>query len=480
MTEIYIPEKKSTPYGLIFILCFVHLLLGLDINIVSVSLPSLAEHFNVNAGIVTRIVWIYFLILTCFLMGFGRLGDIKGFKKIYLTGISIFTISSFLCGLSFNFNALIGFRILQSVGGAILFALTPAIISANIPANIRGKVFGINYSFVALGGIIGRGLSGYLIGYFGWNSIFFINIPIGIIAFIMGIIYIPKTISIINNNKFDVTGSILIFIALLNLLFVINTGNDNGWLSLPIIVSSIISILFFILFYLKEKKLNKLNITNKQHAYPVPILNFRILRNRELSLPLITFMLIYIITNGMIYITPFFLMWIKNFPKEKTGLFMAIPSVLQMFSGYISGTLSDKRSIKVISMSGILLTILTYFFYLSLNQNTDVLIIIITLILYGIAIGLFIPANTNYIMSIAPLEEKGSISSFMTTVIRLGSAFGITFFAAIFSGIIPQKNPIQDGIPVDVLLTGFKYTFWFGIIISLITLFLTSLRKNKQ
>jgi ACDE family multidrug resistance protein len=191
-------------------------------------------------------------------------------------------------------------------------------------------------------------------------------------------------------------------------------------------------------------------------------------------------MLIYIITNGMIYITPFFLMWIKNFPKEKTGLFMAIPSVLQMFSGYISGTLSDKRSIKVISMSGILLTILTYFFYLSLNQNTDVLIIIITLILYGIAIGLFIPANTNYIMSIAPLEEKGSISSFMTTVIRLGSAFGITFFAAIFSGIIPQKNPIQDGIPVDVLLTGFKYTFWFGIIISLITLFLTSLRKNKQ
>ena len=79
MTEIYLPEKKSKTYGLIFILCFVHLLLGLDINIVSVSLPSLAEHFNVNAGIVTRIVWIYFLILTCFLMGFGRLGDIKGF-----------------------------------------------------------------------------------------------------------------------------------------------------------------------------------------------------------------------------------------------------------------------------------------------------------------------------------------------------------------------------------------------------------------
>ena len=190
----YIITDKSRRFWFILSLSLVHLLLGLDINIVSVSLPTIAEHFGVNAGVVSRVVWIYFLILTCFLMGFGKLGDLKGFKKIYLAGISIFTISSFLCGISFDFNALVAFRVLQSIGGAVLFALTPAIISTHIPTEIQGKVFGINYSFVALGGIIGRGLSGYLLDEFGWNSIFFINIPIGIIALIIGMLFIPKSV----------------------------------------------------------------------------------------------------------------------------------------------------------------------------------------------------------------------------------------------------------------------------------------------
>jgi EmrB/QacA subfamily drug resistance transporter len=472
-------EQKPKIFGLIVSLSLVHLLLGLDINIVSVSLPSIAEHFNVNPGIVTRIVWIYFLILTCFLMGFGRLGDLKGFKKIYLVGISTFILGSFLCGISFDFNFLVAFRVIQSIGGAILFALTPAIISTYIPANIRGKVFGINYSFVAFGGIIGRGLSGYLVDFFGWNSIFFINIPIGIIAIILCLLYIPKIVSVNSLKKFDLTGSILIFISLFSLLYIINTGNDSGWFSPLIIISSSISLLFITFFLIHESKLNKHGHLKSDSIKTTPILNFKVLKNKELSLPIISFLLIYIITNGMIYIFPFFLLWIKNFTKKEAGLLMAIPSVLQMFSGYSSGDLSDKKSIKIISITGIFLIIFTYFLYIMLNQDSGMLFIIITLIFYGIAIGSFIPANTNYIMSIAPAEEKGSISSFMTTVIRLGSALGITIFGAIFTSFIPQKNPIQSGIPVEMILIGFKYTFFFGAFISIITFLITLFRKNR-
>ena len=475
-SELHMIKK---PIGLISVVCIVHLLLGLDINIVSVSLPSIAEHFNVNAGIVTRIVWIYFLILTCFLIGFGKLGDVYGFKKIFLSGIFIFTFGSLLCGLSFDFNSLIVFRIIQSIGGAILFALTPAIISTHIPVEIRGKIFGLNYSFVALGGIIGRGLSGFLVQSFGWNSIFFINITIGIIAILLGLIYIHRIIPSNNIAKFNLKGSILIFIALLNLLFAVNTGNENGWLSPITLVSFILFILFLSLFIKRENKLIQLSKDKNGNIYPATLINFLLLKNKELFLPIITFMLIYIITNGMIYITPFFLTWINNFPKEKIGLYMAIPSVLQMISGYISGSLSDKKSIKMISLTGILLTLITYFFYLSLSQNSVNLIIIITLIIYGIAIGIFIPANTNLIMSIAPPDEKGSVSSLMTTVIRLGSAFGVTIFGTIFTVFVPQKNPIQSGVNVDVILNGFKYTFLFGLLISLIAVVITIFRKNK-
>lgn len=460
----YIITGKSHRFWFILSLSLVHLLLGLDINIVSVSLPTIAEHFGVNAGVVSRVVWIYFLILTCFLLGFGKLGDLKGFRKIYLTGISVFTLGSLLSALAFDFNSLVLFRVIQALGGAVLFALTPALIVAYLPLEIRGKVFGINYAFTALGGIIGRGLSGYLIESIGWNSIFMINIPIGILAVLIGLKFIPKAQHFNQDAKYDLKGSIFIFLALLTFLFVINAGQEYGWGSVIIISCVVISVLFFIMFFLYEKKINKENNTVS------PILKFSTLKNRQISFPIITFALIYIITNGMIYLFPFYLQWIRNLPKKEIGLLMAIPSLLQMLSGYLSGTLSDKKSIKIICSTGILLTIVSYITFSFLDANSDYYFVVFSIILYGVAIGIFIPANTNRIMTFAPADQKGSISSLMTTVIRLGSALGVTSFAAIFTAFVPQKNPVQAGVPVVNILSGFKYTFIFGALICILAL----------
>lgn len=464
MNENIITEK-SHRFWFVLSLSLVHLLLGLDINIVSVSLPTIAEHFGVNAGVVSRVVWIYFLILTCFLLGFGKLGDLKGFKKIYILGITVFTSGSLLSALAFDFNLLVIFRVIQALGGAVLFALTPALIVAFLPPEIRGKVFGINYAFTALGGIIGRGLSGYLIESFGWNSIFLINIPIGIIAVLIGMKYIPKLQIFKKDAKYDLYGSIFIFIALLTFLFVINAGQEYGWTSLIIISCVFISLISFITFFIYEKKINK-----KADNAISPLLNFSVIKQKYISLPIITFALIYIITNGMIYLFPFYLQWIRNLPKKEIGVLMAIPSLLQMVSGYLSGSLSDKKSIKVICSTGIVLTIISYFTFTFLDASSNYYFVVASIVLYGIAIGVFIPANTNRIMSFAPLDQKGSISSLMTTVIRLGSAFGVTAFASIFTFFVPQKNPIQAGVPVDSILTGFKYTFIFGTLICIFAL----------
>ena len=124
--------------------CLVHFILGLDINIVSVSLPAISSHFNVNASEASRIVWIYFLVLTGFLPGFGRLGDLIGFKKLFLAGIFIFLISSIFNSIAPSLNLLILSRAFQALGTAVLFALTPAIISSYMDENIKGRAFGIN------------------------------------------------------------------------------------------------------------------------------------------------------------------------------------------------------------------------------------------------------------------------------------------------------------------------------------------------
>lgn len=462
------PESaKKTAYPVIITLCVVHFILGLDINIVNISLPSLASQFNVNAGKVTMIVWVYFLVLTGFLMTFGKLGDLKGYKKIYTAGIIIFTAGSFLCGLANDFSMLIIFRVIQATGGAVLFALTPAIISSYVPASYSGKAFGINYMFTALGGVVGRGLSGYIIQMFGWNSIFFLNVPAGLIALILVIYFIPSKQITSTEKKFDIAGSALIFISLFSLLYALNIAPEQGWTSGIIISCFSVSVIFLVLFIFRESKIN------------YALFDLSLLKNRQLILSIFAFMLVYIITNGIIFIFPFYLQWSRNISKEETGLIMLIPSVMQIISGYLSGHFSDKRGSRDVCIAGIIITVISFGFFLFLDSNSPMPLIIASVVLYGFSIGLFIPSNTNRVMLFAGDGKKGSVSSLMITVIRAGSAFGVSFFGVIFSAFVPQKNPVQEQVPVNIINTGFKYAFLFGLIVALTGLIVSLLIKNN-
>jgi len=454
-------------FALIINLCLIHFLLGLDINIVSVSLPSIALHFNVEVGIVSRVVWVYFLVLTCFLLAFGKLGDIKGFKKIYIAGIFIFLSGSLLCYFTNDFNLLVIFRVYQAFGSAVLFALTPAIIAAGIPEEMRGRVYGINYSFTALGGIIGRAASGFLIEGLGWNSIFLINIPIGVIALIITYKYLGNYHNADAKTKFDIAGTILIFLGLFLLLYGINTGDYFGWTSLTTVSLFIVSAALIASFIMRQYKIS------------FPLLNLNILKDKNISFSVLSFVFVYIITNGMICITPFLLLWIKGLPKQEMGLLMAVPSLFQFFSGYLSGYLSDKINSRIVRITGIVSIAVSLLMYLLISPETDILIIILILSFYGFAIGFFIPSNTNKIMTSAPPEQKGIISSFMTTSIRLGSALGVVMFGAVFSYFVPVKNPVQNGVETAVLLSGFHAAFIFAFIAALIGLYFV-LKSNKR
>ena len=455
-------------FYLILNVCLIHFLLGLDINIVSVSLPYISSHFGVSMTEVSRIVWIYFLILTCFLLAFGKIGDIKGFRKIYISGIILFLTGSFLCSISQTFTMLVIFRIVQASGSAVLFALTPAVIASEIPEEIRGRVYGINYSFTALGGIIGRAASGFLVEHFGWNSIFLINIPIGLVTIYFSYRYIRGLNY--SGRKFDYYGTLLIFAGLFSLLFALNTGDEKGWASPEITGLFLLSVVFIVFFIIRQKK--------AEH----PLMDMGILKIKRISMPVLTFVFVYIITNGMIYLSPFYLTWIKNYPKEQTGLLMAVPSVMQFFSGYLSGYLSDKFKGINTCLTGIVLITLSMGFCLYLSPESGILQIILLFALYGFSIGFFIPSNTNNIMTGAPEKDKGIISSFMTTSVRLGSSFGVVLFGLVFMSFVPEKNPLQAGISPDVIMSGFRAAFIFGIfagLLGVITVLLSGERKQK-
>lgn len=450
-------------FGLLVVICLVHFLLGFDINIVSISLPSISKYFNIQPDEATRIVWLYFLILTCFLQIFGKLADIKGFKTLYITGIATFSIFSLLCGISNGFHELTIFRVFQSVGSAILFSLTPALISLYFQDEIKGKIFGINYSFVALGGVVGRFFSGILIEEFSWRAIFIVNLPIALIALIIGIFAIPQIKKGLQVKKFDIQGSAILFLSLFGLLYLLNIINKTD-LFIDKIITLLLFLLFLPIFIYWELKIS------------FPLLNLRLLKNKNLTKHLIIFLLIYIFTNGMIFLTPFFLQNIFGFSIILTGFLMTITSIGQVFSGYLSGFLADLVKSKYIIFSGLILTLISLILFSKLlNGINNISFIIILLAIYGISVGLSIPANTKSVMGYAPEYEKGSVSGFMITVIRIGSALGITLYATLFSMLVGEQIhslPFADG---------YKYIFLFGALLSLIgAIFSLTLKNNTD
>jgi len=463
----YIVTDNKNRFFLIVSLCLVHLLLGLDINIVSISLPVLSQSFSISINEVSRVVWIYFLVVTSFLLLFGKLGDRFGFKKLFNIGIIVFLLGSFFAGISPDYNFLIVARIVQASGGAVLFALSPALISAYIPPEMRGRIYGFNYAFVALGGIIGRGLSGYIIGMFGWSSIFLINIPIGLITIALTLKYIPSQQTLNKEVRFDIQGAVYIFIGLLAFLFSINNGNDFGWNSYTILSGFFISIVFFVLFYIRENR------------FSFPLLDLTFFKNKNFIFASVAFMFIYLLTNGMVFIFPFYLQWGRGLSINESGLLMVIPSVMQVISGSISGHLSDKIGCKKICIAGIIMTIAAYILFYISGSFSGIYMIVISVALFGIAIGTFIPSNTNMIMAYAPEDKKGIISSIMITINRAGSALGVCFYGAIFSIFVPEKSLIKI-LPVESLMKGFKYTFIFGIIIAIASLIFSSIAKDEK
>ncbi len=178
----------------------------LDSTIINVALPAMVKIFEVNMTSIQLIVISYLVTIVSTILFFGRLGDIKGKSKIFNLGLLVFTIGSLLCGLSKSFSSLVFFRIIQALGASAAMANNQGIITQVFPANERGKALGINATFLALGTMLGPALGGFIISYLSWHYIFFINIPIGIIAVIMGFKILPKKIED-KKEKIDFLGA---------------------------------------------------------------------------------------------------------------------------------------------------------------------------------------------------------------------------------------------------------------------------------
>ena len=227
---------------------------ALDGSVVNVVWPAMAAAFHENVAAIEWVVIIYLLVVSGTLLIFGRLGDLRGYKKTYVAGFVVFVAGSALCGLSPNAHVLIAFRGFQALGAAMLFASAPAILTTNFPPARRGQVLGMQGTFTYLGLTVGPPLGAALAARFGWPAIFYINVPVGLAAIFLAWRFIPVDAGSGNTEKFDVPGAAVFLVGLSALVLALNQGSEWGWTSPAIVALLVFAVALLVAFIALENR----------------------------------------------------------------------------------------------------------------------------------------------------------------------------------------------------------------------------------
>lgn len=425
---------------------------------VNVSLPTISHDFNIGTGEASRVVMSYLLIITSSLLLFGKLADRVGLKRIFIIGYIVFVAGSLLCGISRGIDTLIGARFVQGIGSAMLLATSFAIISKFIPPDRTGWAFGITSTASALGVATGAPVGGLITGYLSWHWVFLINVPIGIIAFIIASKKIPDERPQIKTSeleRFDFLGAVLSFLGLAILLRAFNMGKELGWGSPTIILSFFSSFILLSLFVLQEKRCN------------APLLDLELFKDLNFTLVLFVTFMAYLLIAGNAFLLPFYLQIIKGLNPQKTGMVLLVYSIIYVLISPYAGRLSDKIKPSTLCIIAMLSATINAFVFSFSLQFQGFLFVFIFLIWLALSYVLFFSPNNNQVMSLAPKNKHGVASGLFNTTTNLSYVFGIAIFETVFSHAIPgisstKASLLNANIPHEVLLKGFQATYILG------------------
>lgn len=442
----------------------------LDGSIVNIALPTIRKELNAGEH-VEWIILSYLLVTTSTLLIMGRLSDMFGRKRIYMMGFSVFVLGSFLCGLSWDIWSLVGFRLVQGLGASMIFAIGPAIISDAFLPNERGKALGLLGTVVAAGSSTGPVAGGLLLQHFGWSSIFYINVPIGLMAVWVAYKVLPKSPKTVRQH-FDIPGAALFLVGVTSLLTGVDLGAERSRWGDPFVILLIATGLCLLLFFiLWERKARS------------PMLSLSLFKIKPFSSALSAAGLGFVASGAHIYVIPFYLQLILSLSPQDAGLIMLAGPLTLSVAAPIGGYLSDKISTRWIASAGLVCTATGYFLFSFLQPDWTWHDVVWRSAIVSLGFGFFQSPNSSSALNASPVTDRGVASSLVAFMRNLGLVLGIALGAAVWYSVrhTYAENTGTDILNVSAQIKGMSTVYRVTACLVLVAALVSITRgKNEQ
>ncbi|MFZ1897405.1 MFS transporter [Methanoregula sp.] len=421
---------------------------SLDSTIVILAFPTISDSLHASFIATLWVILIYLLVVAVCTTQLGRLGDIYGRSRMFNAGFGIFTVGSLFCGLSPAINWLIASRIIQGVGGALMQANSGAIIADTFPPNVRGTAFGYISLGWTSGAMLGIVLGGIITTYVGWEYIFFINVPIGIVATILGFRYLTENTRV--HAKLDLTGMVLLGAALTLLSF---SGVDfaTEGTALTNIIAFCTGLALIVLFVLFERR--------TAH----PIIDFSALRNRILRYSMMAAFFLSLGYLSVVFLITMYLQGIRALSPLDAALLLTPGYVVGSLLSPYMGRLSDRYGARVLATSGTAMLILATLIYVTFRVDTPLWEVLVASGISGLGTAMFFPSNNSAVMANAPQGSYGGISGILRTVQNIGVLGSFVIAITVSAASIPRDVAFQVFIGTTNLVGGVSDAFVHGI-----------------
>ena len=428
------------------------------ISSVNVALPTIQAEFATDAVVLSWVATSYLLAVAVFLVPFGKAADIYGRKKIFTTGLFLYTSSSLLAVFSFSMKAFIAMRVLQGIGAAMFVTTGMAIITSIFPTARRGKAIGIYVSAVYIGLSVGPFAGGFITRYLGWRSLFAVVVPFGAASIFATLKYLKGEWADARGEKLDIRGSIIYGISILALVYGASLLPRAA--ALVLIIIGLSGLGAFIRY--------EISIHNP--VFEVRLFN----QNRVFTFSSLAALINYSATFAITFLISLYLQYIKGIPPQHAGsILIAQPIMMAIFSP-LAGRLSDRIEPRLIASIGMIIIALGILSFIFIDTRTSKMLIMITLAILGFGFALFSSPNMNAIMGAVEKKYYGIASGTVATMRLLGQMVSMAIAMVVFSVFI-GREPISPA-NYGQFLKSVQVSFLIFAVLCLVGIFFSLMR----